>query len=523
MFKLNNLHNSADLEIEISYNDIVCNFNIKTIVNKRNKDEMDDSIQFDILEAYLDYKGDGFKTALMNEYVKSEEVLSDSIGGGMIMSLPYELVNGIYSLFDINDVIYFVKDVYRLKAPNTIIDQFDDRIVKDGRGTRVQTYIKDEYLELIALVQVLKTVIGPIGEYADMNLAELGKDNIHHQLFSFFTNSWIIETPSYQKLYGMIDLTVESVNRMGDEASARVIEKGIAKDDMTNWVMSIAIIQKIAMAAISNGHDSKDIISRTYNFVNNKLKVKGDTSNALRSKTTGISDADGEGESKLEQYRITSSLPIGTIVEIEVALMSAINDPYNVGFSFTYDDDVYIRAKSFAYKIIIEELTQMQIILLSWIFKRIIDPRAIMYAKAEVIRGLLALAFAKLWHADFKYLALLLTSNSVKQDDTVVISFTTNRSRITKELKEKLDEIFPYKKIVVTAGVNRENNVAEVDINNIADNIYKNKWAFTADVDMVEEVLNNKALIVNVVPDLKIRLAELVIYLNREIDSTIVN
>jgi len=516
MFKLNNLYNSAPLEIEISYNNVTINFNISTIVNKRNKDEIDSDKQFVLLHAYLDYKGDAFKTALMNKYIEAEEILFDNIGRVEIMPLPYELVNGILELMDLEDVYHFIKNVYKYQALRSMPDEFDNKMVEDGLGTRVQTYTKTDYLQLIAFVQVLKSIIGPIGQFGFMNNSELGKIHNHYILFNFITQHKISESEPYIKLYGLVDKVIESVNRSEDESLIRIIEKRIPSDEMVVWVLSIVMMQKIAMATILDDTENKHIITRTYNFVNNKLKVKGDTSNAIRSKKSMVDTESGDGdqESILESYRITSNLPAGSVVELEWSLENLRDNPLKLCKNL--DLKVYGDALSFTTKLHHGTLTRVQITLLGWVLKEVIDPRSLEYVKLDAIISSLALAFAYLWTHGFKYLALLLTSLQAEQDDTVVINFTTNKSRITKEHKDTLDTIFPYKKVIVTtATANREVNVAETSANNMADEFYKQRWIFTAPSEYILEVKDNASQTMLVPSDLKIQLANLIIHLNK--------
>lgn len=309
-----NLYNNSPLELEISHNNVTIVFNINTIVNKRNKEEINSEKQFIILHQYLDYKGDAFKQALMNEYIKTEEVLANTIGRPEIMPLPNNLVSGVLDLFDIDDMFDFIKNKIHFKPLDSLDETFDESVVSDGLGTRVQTYIKNDYLELVSLVQVLKTVVGPIGEFGYMNATELGKEHNHYTLFNFLTEHEIFETRPFVKLFGLVTKVTETLSRNNDESSIRVIEKNLSSDEMPAWILSIAIIQKVAMAVVQDDTDARNIITKTYNFVNNKLKIKGDTTNTIRAKRS-LAEADsqvaGDIESKLESYRVSSSIESG--------------------------------------------------------------------------------------------------------------------------------------------------------------------------------------------------------------------
>ncbi len=516
MFTLINLYNSSQLELKVEHNNLEAIFNIATIVNKRNKDELNANKQFEVLEAYIDYKGPEFKNKLMDEYVKSNELLMYSIGKVEIVPLPYELVDNILDMFNIDDMFHFIKFVYKLKPLASLDAEFDEKRVADSLGTRVQTYIKDDYLELTALVQIIKTVVGPIGQFGYMNSTELGKVHNHYVLFDFIDHHIIAETRPFIKLQGLIEKIIETMSRSDEESAIRVIEKQVPTDELGNWVMSVAIIQKIGMSVVTDDTDTKNTITRTYNFVNNKLNNKGDTSNSIRVKKTGT-DSDSSSndpESVLESHRIVYDQSIANIVEMKWGLQTQMNN-------FKLMDDkidpvVYQHAKEFTKVLYDVKIADVQIRVLSWIFKDVIDPRAIKYVDIDTIIGSMALMFAYLWCNDFKDMALLLTAMPVEHDGAVMINFTNNRSRLTKELKDELDVVFPYKKVIVSNTGNREVNICEDSINLATNDFYKHRWNYIAHNDYVSEVTGNISTMVSIPSVFKIRLAELILHINKK-------
>lgn len=452
----------------------------------------------------------------MNEYIKVDEILYDSMNRVELMPLPYELVNGILGLFNIDEMFHFIKNVYRLQPLKSLREEFDDKIIEDGLGTRVQTYIKDDYLELVSLVQILKTVVGPIGEFGYMNSTELGKVHHHYTLFNFLTQHEVYETRPFQKLLGLVNKVIETISRSEEESAIRIIEKQIPSDELGNWILSVAIIQKVAMAVIIDDTDVKNVITRTYNFVNNKLQNKGDTANSIRAKKS-MMDAevgDSDPESVLEAYRIVSELPKGIVVELNWAIYyDILKNPKK--FDKNIDLEIFKNALVFTERLYDAKLTKLQIDILGWIFKDVIDPRSLNYVSIESIVGLMALAFSFLWSNGFKDLALLLTAIPNEYDGAVVINITTNRSRLTKELKTELDILYPFKKIIVATTGTREVNLAEISINEVTDEIYKYRWIYSASNEYIMEVNRNTSRNVEVQADLKIRLAELIIFINK--------
>ena len=89
-------------------------FNISTIISKRNKQELDDPNQFLLLNSYIDYKGEEFKRELFNRLRQSYNDLKSKVlfQQGMY-PLPSYIVNPVLDMFTIEDVRYFLKEVWK--------------------------------------------------------------------------------------------------------------------------------------------------------------------------------------------------------------------------------------------------------------------------------------------------------------------------------------------------------------------------------------------------------------------------
>ena len=75
------------------------------------------------------------------------------------------------------------------------------------------------------------------------------------------------------------------------------------------------------------------------------------------------------------------------------------------------------------------------------------DPRSREYIKLDSIINLLAVGYTYLYGLGFKDLAILLVSTSIEDIfGMVTINTTINKPRLSKELKEKLDALYPYRR-----------------------------------------------------------------------------
>lgn len=320
MFEVTNLYQRTLTTVEVTHNKQKIEFIIGSVISKRNKAELDAEKQFVLLNAYLDYKGNEFKEELFNRLVDSENEIILSVSRSEIHPLPYNIVHPILDMFDIMDVFNFIKNIYRLVPPKNLSDAFDPLIESDGRGTRVQTYLKDDYLELAALALIIKTTLGPVCHFAYVKNKDIHSLHTDYILLHFYNTHHIFKTPPMVKLLGLCEKLV-NLPTVGAEADAvRILEKRLPKEDMPLYILGIVVIQKISIATLIDDNENKNIITKIYNYINNRLKPSGDVSNSIRNKTA-LTDPEsggvgGDRESIVESYRIMSDLTKGEVFTI---------------------------------------------------------------------------------------------------------------------------------------------------------------------------------------------------------------
>lgn len=484
-------------------------FNISTIISKRNKQELDDPNQFLLLNSYIDYKGEEFKRELFNRLRQSYNDLKSKVlfQQGMY-PLPSYIVNPVLDMFTIEDVRYFLKEVWKLSPPSNLADYFDTKIESDSKGTRVQTYIKDDYMDLAAFVVVLKSVIGIIGTFGEIKNKEV--NSIHKEFLLYqllYQNNHIFKSEPAEKLLGLIDKVVnQPVNSAGLD-SIRVIEKQLPRDDIPVSVMAIVVLQKLPICAIVDDNHDKNIITKVYNYVNNKLKSPGNGAKGVQEKKQ-LSDAQSrDKESTIESTKIASKIPEGIVTELSWSIDTIdkiLRQLPEVMRSYI-DDKVLTDAIEFSSVFKQSKISKPQISILGSIFKTIIDPRMLEYLELECMLNLLAVGFAYLWGIRHKQLAIiLLAREDLLSYDDLAINMSSNKPRISVNVKDELATYFPYCRVV-----NETTNVLVVEesISHIASQLLSSRWIHSTTEDYINEAIGNNNPTNILPPDLKLKLA----------------
>ena len=509
--------NKEKVTIDINHDGKVISFTVGSVISSRSKEELRNPHQFTLLNNYLEYKGKEFQDELWKRLVQSDEDILGSIHRKESYPPPVHLVHPILDMFDLGDMVHFIKYVAKVAAPSDLQDSFDPQTELDGIGSRVQTYIKDDYLELASICVILKAVLGPICHYGYIKKETLLDNNMEYCLLYFITEHPIFNTEPMIKLLGFVDKIINKPLKTGEESgieNIRVLEKRLPSSELQYYLLGILIFQKLAISTILDDRPGKNIVTTMFNYGNNKIETRADTSKTLRNKQalTDNEAGNGDKESIFESSRILADHSAGTQIELNMAVRSP--EVVYAQLSQTERDlidlEVLKDATGFTRTFQTGGIDSTQICFLAVLFKNIINPRALDYIGIQGIISLQSVGFAILWGLGYKSLALYLTSKKAEiENDTISINTTVNRNRITKEIKDELDILFPYKRVV-----NSETavNVAEEWINTISNEIFNTKWIPQATPEYVEAGMTDGVILT---PNLKIEVGKLLIDIER--------
>lgn len=513
MFSIKNIYTKSSTVINIENLDSNVEFIISTIISKKNKDELDDPRQFTLLDGFINWKGDDFKKKLYDRYVRSFNDIIDTATLKEIYPLPVYIVNPILDMFRLDEVVKYLVEVYGLKAPSNLADEFDEMIELDGRGTRVQTYIKKDYIELAALVVVIKAIIGPIGQFAYVRSKDLNKTHKNYILYQFLIQHPIFQSEPAEKLWGLIDKVVNLPTNESVLDSIRTLENRLPKDEIPTAVLARVVIEKLPLACIVDDDKDKNIVTKIYNYVNNKLKSQGDTTKSIKPKTSLVDSESGTGdeESIIESTRVCGNLGTATPLEISWSINSIEAIMFQLPDYMKKDIDLALayEAHDCCQVFMNGNLHRTQIDMLTFLFKDVVVPRALEHVDIESIINLMGVGFSYLWGMGFKQMALLLIAQQdTTQTDIMTINTTVNRSRLSKEMKDELERLYPYKRVI---NEDTQANLVEELITTLVNEIYDVRWIHTGKDKWVEEVLGDRNSDKILPVDLKLQLASIII------------
>lgn len=498
-------------------------FSISSVIQRKVKEDLLTPSQFELLNKFVEYKGKEFKKELFNKYeelMKNLDAYIYSSNFSSTQPLPYHIMQPLFAMFDIEEVYSFLKNKYKLKIPTTLPEVFNPDIERDGKGTREQTYTKDDYLQLASLVVIIKATFFALSQYSLITGECFGKPNKIYILFGFYMKySKFFRSEPMEKLIQFTDKLVNDPKMSIDDHYIRILDKLISSDEMVLYIVSQLVIQKLSISTIVNDTSDSNVINAMFKSVNNKLESQGAIDKVIRHKTSLIDQdsSTGEKESFIESHRIVSDITKGDQVLVNVMMESVprilrqlspeqlalVTSPITVnGKTYTLDDiRDYVRI--FKNK----PLAPHSIKLLESIFKGIMDPRWIQYLELEQVLNFTAIGFCYMWNLGYHKLALLLTSTiEENESDFVTINSSSNKSRLTQEIISRLEQVYPQTKCTNKNSVEGE-LVIKRWIEEIGNSYFSYIWVSVLPSDFYIEINQKEDPIIPVPEDLKLQLA----------------
>ena len=473
---------SNNPEVIVRHEDRELHFPVRSIINRRLREQIKEDQVFYILNQYLKYKGKDFQDKLFEAMEKAYRIIENEVFKNDLEPLPIQAFHGILDVFELQDVIDFINKTKIVTPPSRLGDVFDENIEKNEKGTRIQTYLKSDYIELIALLTILKTLFGPIGQYTAIK-AELLNKNPYKEyiLLQLIITHPIAQSAPFQKVYLSIAKLVERVMSDDVKSVIRIIEKNISKSSIPDYILGKVLVERLFLNNELEDSNNKSTITKIYKYASNQLKSKSDTS-TIKLKNYNQGGEDSESESNLETLRTPTSTTIGNITEFRVyaSLPHKVLEDMGLGdHKEEFDKLVQIFRPEFEKFIPLQE----SIYITAWIVKHVMDPRGLFYLKLDELINLLTIAYIWLKKHEFYDLACIVVS--YQKHESGLTTANNFVGKIDPYLKERLKEYYPYNRTVVTSGSNKEESFIE----NVITKIFKNLSAFSLRTLAEEEVV----------------------------------
>lgn len=314
---------------------------------------------------------------------------------------------------------------HRIIYPDNIINDYIHD--PDMNTTLEKTYVKREYTDLIALIMFIRA-LSPL--YVDFyNRIKQVTPHYYYKIFMLFVRSDIANCPEVIKLKTYVDVNQQTL--IGSTKNENIILfAGLADDDILDSLLSEVVFNKLLTIDFFN--KKCNIIS----FIFQTIKYKGNyaPSNGVTIRGKSVENNPAKEDiSYFEDYRKTSNIPIGTVVEIQHAL-SDIHFLSQLVGTLPFDFDSYHQDVSNIRQYMDFKLDKIQVYLLGWFMNKIINPRALYYIEYRKLVELMLFAKTVLNTHGYHYIAAVLSSRKSPDPGylSVVIKNSMNKNSVKR-------------------------------------------------------------------------------------------
>jgi len=485
-------------------------FVIETIVNRRLRDAILPKSVFVILNGYLEYKGKEYIDGLYDRLVECKNLIILNISRDDVDVLPNKVIHNVLDYMDLQDVIEYIKTSKYVKIPPKFPEEYDTTRDLDEKGSREQTYTRNDYIELIALITILKATTGPLGNFATIKEEVIGGTDYKEMiLFNFYRTHPLFKSDPFVKIFQSLIKLVERLLKNSEGTAIKIIERNLTTDIFPFYVTGKVVIQKLLLNNETEDSELRNTVTKIYTFASDQLNLK---ENGSKTKIKYFKNEDtdtGDAESVFESGRSNSDVNSGFIEEFKNVSRNVPKLVHDLGITTKLQEVNEIIKVFKSLETTLDLLpVEENIYIASIIHKHIMDPRAFVYLEGETFIHL-ALSFIWLYENGYENLALMLTTTSISTD-VFKLNFSL-RNKLDSEIRDGLIEAFPYQKDSVINGQEKEVNYIDDSITILSKKLMGYNLFSIFSEDLLERYFDTRNREVAIREDIKNELAHMIL------------
>ena len=510
MFKLENAEIDA-VVVYKNYTGETVSFNVESIVNRRIREKLKPKTMFKVLNAYIKYKGTDFQDKLFTILRKAKDIIimHSSVPG--VEDLPLAIVHDILDIFDFDDVREFIVKKRLVKIPPNLPSEYDISRELNGKGSRAQTYIRDDYVDLITLTTILKATTCVLGNYANVKDSILGKQTYkEYVLFGLYrTHKLYLEQPIFLKILESIEKLSERLLKNTDALASHVIGKGIPVSVIPVYATAMIVINKLLLNDETDDNELRNTITKIYTYAPELLNLNEGASKRIKIKHNKVDDNSETTVSVFEPGNTDTSCTYGQIAEFKFNSHDPIRLARHLGLKAS-EKEIFTMINAFNVFVTDSVLIPLDesFTITSWIISLTMDPRAMSYLEDEVFVNM---ALSVLWLYEHEFYDLALICSSIHSENKHFAMSETQRNKLSPELKEQIDITFPFMKQGIVNAVSKGINYAEVAVNDMSKQLSVHNLYTILPSEILLEYYESDNKEVNVPSNIKSQLTELVL------------
>lgn len=457
---------------------------------KRNIGGLESTRQFEPLLVYLyKYKLES-KVFDIYKSLPVRMTASMAIDNSDIMSVVTE---ELLALINYEKLKKFIVDDLGRDSLMSLSKEYENSIATSGFGSKEQTYLQHEYIELCALIVIFKLVLPPIIHYQYLT-ATGSKDKKSYDGINLIRDTSMMSLPPVIKLKEFIS----SLKSTDENNIQTTLTNCIAVDEVQQMVFSVVVISKLLTASFLEDTDDRHVIKVLHGKASKMLNPGLGGAYIHIGKETKVDNSDENALSILENIRVSTKLTIGYIEEFnfyftDMGMIKSIHSQLKIPYDEELWFDIYNHLE------IIEAVgpSDISLEIMSWVIYNhgyLFNPEGISELSKSGIRGLVTICAIFFIQKNMLNAAMLVTA--IKH-----LGYANNNQSKTTTPPEALETL---------KGLCYGENLVKQAINNLS----KDNMIYMYQQLLPDRFIIGRDRITALNKTIRIELAELLVYLN---------
>ena len=347
-------------------------------------------------------------------------------------------------------------------------------------------------------------------QYITISKTNSGTPYKEMQCFKLLRLTELWDNAATKKLKAYVNSSVPA-----EKSFAACVVSGISTEDFPMWISSIVWVKRIATADLCVATQDINLVTLLYHYVMQRIRSSDNAlAERIRNKVATTSSKAGDEDSKLsfmESYKVKHELSIGRIEVLKHGTKDCFQCAHTLCPSI---DDKLIHEALDNTKILYEhDIQPSQIALVQWIYKPIIQPRAMDYMPKKTLVEMVAVTQSILWTYEHYVLAGLVSAiANMSNLETYTVSGIESRARLPKDIVEELDKYYPYHRRPDTRASNvKTHNPAVKAIEELESILNDHVWILTLPDSYLPMVSPSKIRRYQLPHDIRVKIAKLVL------------
>jgi hypothetical protein len=457
---------------------------------------------FEYLNQYLDTQP-VLSTKIFGIYKEIRNLLDTSFVSPTINSdletLCIELVDS-FSIESVETFIVFKSSI--ILPPHFEVNYVED---PDSNTTRDQTYLREDYLRLVAVSIILRSMLPIWSEFIGTIKNDAGSLFKEQYAANLIRGTKLYQDHAIERLKTYIEKTANG----GHIDNPTLTLAGISTEDFLDWMLAIVLVRRITTGDISGYEPKINLVTSVYSYVSQKVNSENSSREFKKkvSDTNAVSEMDSK-LSVLERYKIKSDMSIGSNLELERALSDYVSNAYRLAPNI--DRRLLDDAVNTSHQLLDARISPSAVTVLSILYSGIVPGKSVRYINRNLLVKCLATAQAVLYSRGHYFLSIMVTSK-VDTSNDIIITGVESRNRIPQETIDELNKYFPYQRKESSRRKVKEKNLAITSIDELAAEISSVNMITTASREFMVAANNTRTNMLVVPSDLKIKLANFVL------------